>query len=111
VGHVLENLAETAAMSAVPTPRPRGIAAPITDAERNAICQRYLKGATLLDISVAVGRSYNAVRCCVQGVRRSPCTTESVRPCLCCQKEFVSAGPHHRLCTTCRKISTSPFDL
>lgn len=24
------------------------------------------------------------------------------RPCLCCRETFISTGPHHRLCDTCR---------
>lgn len=28
---------------------------------------------------------------------------KTVRPCLCCQREFQSEGIHNRLCDTCRR--------
>lgn len=28
-----------------------------------------------------------------------------VRPCLCCQRDFRSEGPHNRLCKPCRERS------
>lgn len=36
------------------------------------------------------------------------CTT---RPCMCCQRKFPSAGPHNRLCNSCRKKDVSPYAL
>lgn len=32
------------------------------------------------------------------------------RPCMCCGKHFLSAGPHNRLCPSCRTRSTGAFD-
>lgn len=32
------------------------------------------------------------------------------RPCMCCSKPFLSAGPHNRLCNTCRHGSLTAFD-
>lgn len=32
-----------------------------------------------------------------------------IRPCLCCRKEFPSAGPGNRLCGICRTKTTSPY--
>ena len=29
------------------------------------------------------------------------------RPCLCCQRQFDSGGPHHRLCSTCSHAAGS----
>lgn len=36
---------------------------------------------------------------------------KSVRKCMCCQHPFQSEGPHHRLCSRCRKKpgELSPF--
>lgn len=34
----------------------------------------------------------------------------SRRHCLCCRKEFWSAGPHNRLCDRCRTESFDIFD-
>lgn len=31
------------------------------------------------------------------------------RNCMCCQKEFLSDGPHNRLCTRCRSKDSGPF--
>ncbi|MDP2808669.1 MAG: AsnC family protein [Rhodocyclaceae bacterium] len=33
------------------------------------------------------------------------------RPCLCCQKPFLSAGSMNRLCNACRIKSVSPYAL
>lgn len=49
-------------------------------------------------------------RGCSDGLR-APVRTAKVRKCLCCPREFVSEGPHHRLCPTCRAKSTQPYDL
>lgn len=43
------------------------------------------------------------------GLVRSPRVEKTRRACLCCGASFESAGPHNRLCTTCRKKETSPF--
>lgn len=34
-----------------------------------------------------------------------------VRTCMCCRREFLSQGPHNRLCTPCRGKSVGPYDL
>lgn len=33
------------------------------------------------------------------------------RPCLCCGRPFPSAGPHNRLCESCRKREPDPLDV
>lgn len=33
------------------------------------------------------------------------------RPCLCCKKPFLSAGPMNRLCNPCRAKNISPYAL
>lgn len=36
--------------------------------------------------------------------------SRTVRPCLCCTKEFSSEGAHNRLCDTCRRgENLSPY--
>jgi hypothetical protein len=34
-----------------------------------------------------------------------------LRPCMCCKTIFNSAGPHNRLCSTCRRLEKTPFDF
>ena len=31
------------------------------------------------------------------------------RECMCCRTQFMSDGPHNRLCTRCRTKETSPY--
>lgn len=33
------------------------------------------------------------------------------RPCLCCSKQFLSEGPHNRLCGRCRGKEKTIFDF
>lgn len=41
--------------------------------------------------------------------RRGP--SKRTRPCLRCRTPFKSEGPHHRMCSSCRLLSLSPFDV
>lgn len=36
--------------------------------------------------------------------------TEKARPCLRCRKDFLSSGPHHRMCGLCRNNVSSDYD-
>lgn len=36
--------------------------------------------------------------------------TRTRRQCMCCKKEFFSAGSHNRLCEQCKRSPISPFD-
>lgn len=36
---------------------------------------------------------------------------KKLRPCLCCRAEFLSDGPHNRLCGRCRTKEKTPFDF
>ncbi|MBP0483972.1 hypothetical protein [Sagittula salina] len=36
----------------------------------------------------------------------------SPRPCITCEKAFLSEGPHHRMCASCRTLSAdAPFEI
>lgn len=43
------------------------------------------------------------------GRRQPPLAARGWRPCLCCDKNFLSEGPGHRLCGVCRHKSVSPY--
>ncbi len=43
----------------------------------------------------------------VSAVRRRD---KTVRPCLCCQRAFISDGAHNRLCAVCRRKRLTAFD-
>lgn len=36
--------------------------------------------------------------------------TPKVRPCMSCRRNFLSQGPHNRMCVDCRHKSPSPFE-
>jgi hypothetical protein len=42
------------------------------------------------------------LRACVKAVRSR--SKMKRRPCLRCDREFLSEGPHHRLCQSCREF-------
>ena len=37
--------------------------------------------------------------------QREKADRSRMRKCLCCPKEFLSEGPHHRMCNSCRQRS------
>lgn len=44
------------------------------------------------------------------GTKVIPQQVKTERPCMCCGHPFQSEGPHHRLCSECRRIPTTRFD-
>lgn len=80
------------------------------------------QGATQAAIAVALGRVRSSIgsRLYLLGVRKKSAAVRPAptfrrkpwrrqRPCLCCGKEFASAGPGNRLCGLCRSKTTSPY--
>ena len=69
------------------------------------------KGKTPAQIARVLKRSECAIKGHLIRVRnkgREKSVTKN-RRCLCCQNEFVSAGPQNRLCNDCRRQSVSPY--
>ena len=70
------------------------------------------EGKTMGQIASALDRSERSVVCRLlkladQLAKRKE--KPKVRPCLCCQKSFTSAGAHNRLCLDCRRKDVSPY--
>ncbi|MEQ9639798.1 MAG: hypothetical protein RIM84_07195 [Alphaproteobacteria bacterium] len=76
-------------------------------------------GIALAEIAGRLGRSAEAVRSRARRLRLAPRRRRrgaaTVAPggiernCLCCTAEFVSEGPHNRLCDTCRGSADPDF--
>lgn len=87
--------------------------------EEDAGLRRMLaEGRTHRAMAEALGRPRSSIesRMNTLGLRARPVLAPPPgaprwRPCLCCGKTFVSAGPGNRLCSRCRTISVSPYAL
>ena len=73
-------------------------------------------GNTLAAIGEALDRSLTSVQSCLcrlenrRNLKLRP-KNPATRPCMCCQKPFVSEGSHNRLCGDCRNKNISPYAL
>lgn len=67
------------------------------------------EGKSPIACAKVLGRSESSVCRRAEIIQATP--KSSKRPCLCCGREFDSAGPHNRLCGRCRRIETSPYAL
>ena len=69
-------------------------------------------GKTLGQIASVLDRSERSVACRLLKLADQQAQRKAkpkLRPCLCCGKKFTSAGPHNRLCLTCRRKDVSPY--
>lgn len=82
--------------------------------------QLWTAGLALAEIARRLGRSAEAVRSRARRLRLAPrrwrrrglavpALAGSERACLCCTAEFVSEGPHNRLCDTCRASADGDY--
>ena len=93
----------------------------------------YIDGVKTEDIATAIGRSTHAVENRMGVLRHqkgvqvprkkwarkdgenytkpAPVHVQRKRPCLCCNKSFVSSGPGNRMCSECRRLSVSPYAI
>lgn len=69
------------------------------------------QGKTLQQIGNRIGCTPAAVTRRLEALE-SPAIAPKfrTRPCLCCKKQFPSAGNHNRLCIDCRRKDVSPYE-
>jgi len=65
------------------------------------------EGKSSCAIAKAIGRRESSVYRRIEILAAKP--KMKMRPCLCCGREFQSAGPHNRLCGACRNLNVSPY--
>ena len=80
---------------------------PWSKTEDEKLRELHAEGKTPCVIAALIGRSDSSVYRRIEIVVATPKTKK--RSCMCCHREFSSDGPHHRLCTTCRQKSYSPY--
>lgn len=78
-----------------------------TPAEDTQVRELVAVGKTGSAIAKAIGRSESSVYRRIEILAARAKTTK--RPCMCCGKTFNSAGPHNRLCGSCRTQQFSPY--
>ncbi len=66
-------------------------------------------GATINEIMRLTGLKRSTVEYRLHIKKPSPQRVK--RRCMCCGREFMSDGPHNRLCVTCRKKSLTDREL
>lgn len=67
---------------------------------------------TISAISHELNRTWSSVECRLRKLDKAEAKRKAapkVRPCLCCNNNFLSAGPHNRLCLDCRRKDVSPY--
>lgn len=83
---------------------------PFSAAEDAVLRKLAGEGRSAIAIAKKMDRPESSVyrRMDVLGLRNArPSKTQ--RRCLCCSKDFLSDGPHNRLCGSCRIKNTSPY--
>lgn len=76
-------------------------------AEDARVREMHAAGDSGSAIAKAVGRSESSIERRIEILTVRVKTTR--RSCMCCGKPFTSAGPHNRLCGTCRTRESSPY--
>lgn len=76
--------------------------------EDTAIRKGLAAGQAPSVIAASLGRPEPSVSRRIEATSRKRITT---RPCMCCQNNFQSEGPHNRLCGRCRTKEKTPFDF
>ena len=69
-----------------------------TDADMAKVKELYEKGHDGAEIGRMLYRDGNDVRKEITRIKKA----EKTRPCMCCQRPFVSSGPMNRLCKSCK---------
>lgn len=87
--------------------------------ELTLLRQLWTAGTALAEIAGRLGRSTEAVRSRARRLRLTPrrnrrgsvgvAAVGVERSCLTCTAEFVSEGPHNRLCDTCRSGADADY--
>lgn len=93
-----------------------------TAAEDATLRELLAKGVTNAAIARKIGRPESSIYSRTQvfanqalppvekASKATPRPAKTERPCMCCGNPFQSEGPHHRLCSECRRIPTTRFD-
>ena len=69
-----------------------------TDEDIAKVKELYEKGHDGAEIGRMLYRDGNAVRKAITRIKKA----ERERPCMCCKRPFISAGPMNRLCRSCK---------
>ena len=83
---------------------------PFSDAEDAVLRQLASEGHKPIAIARRMARPESSVyrRMEALGLREGQ-KPKTKRNCMCCRAEFLSDGPHNRLCTRCRHKDAGPF--
>lgn len=70
-----------------------------------------LTGLALQTVSNRLNRDRRAHEAAAASGPKTRPKPGTVRPCLCCRKDFLSEGAHNRLCNRCRALGDGgPYD-
>ena len=83
---------------------------PFTADEDQQIRELVASGTAPVAIAKKLGRAESSIyrRMSTLGVGKNQ-KPKTQRACMCCRTEFLSEGPHNRLCGRCRTKDVGPF--
>ncbi len=83
---------------------------PFTADEDQQIRELISSGMSAGAVAKAMSRAESSIyrRVCTLGLGKNQ-KPKSLRACMCCRTEFLSEGPHNRLCGRCRTKDVGPF--
>lgn len=79
----------------------------LTTKERNRVIQWRNHGRTPAYIARNLGRPVDEIEAMLEAIQRADKPKATPRSCMSCHNEFMSEGPHHRMCAACRSASAA----